>query len=82
MMAWDTRNAVRGSSAVTLTLMRFVSSMREAEMVPSKESAPISARMFLRRRLLLSSSSKIPARVEVEERLLYTEEELPRAVTT
>ena len=51
-------------------------------MVPSKETAPISCRIALRRIELFSSSVNTDARLVVEERLLYTVEVLLRVVTT
>ena len=51
-------------------------------MVPSKEEMSVSCRMVLRMMELFSSSVNSPARLLVEDRLEYTDVELPRVVTT
>ena len=82
MMACAPRKAIRGSESVTVMVMRLVFGTTAVSMVPSKEEMSVSCMMVLRMMELFSSSVNSPARLLVEDRLEYTDVELPRVVTT
>ena len=82
MMACAARKAIRGSESVTVMVMRLVLGTTAVSMVPLKEEMSVSCRMVLRMMELFSSSVNSPARLLVEDRLEYTDVELPRVVTT
>lgn len=82
MMACAARKAIRGSESVTVMVMRLVLGTTAVSMVPSKEEMSVSCMMVLRMMELFSSSVNSPARLLVEDRLEYTDVELPRVVTT
>ena len=81
-MACAARKAIRGSASVTVMVMRLVLGTTAVSMVPSKEEMSVSCMMVLRMMELFSSSVNSPARLLVEDRLEYTDVELPRVVTT
>ena len=56
----------------TVTTKRLVSDATDAEILPSKWDISISSSTFLRRMELFSSSVNTVARLEAEDRLLYT----------
>ena len=82
MMACAARKAIRGSESVTVMVIRLVFGTTAVSMVPSKEEMSVSCMMVLRMMELFSSSVNSPARLLVEDRLEYTDVELPRVVTT
>ena len=81
-MACAARKAIRGSESVTVMVMRLVLGTTAVSMVPLKEEMSVSCMMVLRMMELFSSSVNSPARLLVEDRLEYTDVELPRVVTT
>lgn len=82
MMACAARKAIRGSESVTVMVIRLVFGTTAVSMVPLKEEMSVSCMMVLRMMELFSSSVNSPARLLVEDRLEYTDVELPRVVTT
>ena len=77
-----TRNASAGEEAVTVSVIRFVSSMLAAVIVPSKSVHPSSFRTVLRRTELFTTSENTTARFAVVDILLNTDVLLPLSDTT